>query len=137
MAIRLLIISSRKAGLSPEEFREHYKNHASLIKRLAGDTFPLSHRRTYIARTNTPTPPTGATSRNPTTPASVLRGVQAQFDFDATAELTFESQSAYDRFVARVQQPDVAAQISADEERFQETSTVGIAMVDDVTDTVR
>lgn len=63
--------------------------------------------------------------------------MQAQFDFDATAELTFESQAAYDRFVARVQQPEIAAQISADKERFLETSTVGIAMVGDVTDTAR
>ncbi|KAL3472087.1 EthD domain-containing protein [Aspergillus californicus] len=137
MAIRLLIITYRKAGLSLEEFRAHYENHANLIKRLTGDTFPLSHRRTYIARTTANTPPEDATPRNPTTPATVLRGTQAEFDFDATAELTFENQSAYDRFIARVGNPEIAAQIAADEEHFLERPTVGIAMIGEVADTRR
>ncbi|KAL4876003.1 EthD domain-containing protein [Aspergillus karnatakaensis] len=142
MALRLLITSSRKPGLTPEQFKEHYENHAELIKRLAGDTFPLSHRRIYIARTttNTNTLSTGtddATPRNATTPATVLRGTQTQFDFDATAELTFESQAAFDCFVARLQEPENAAQIEADEEGFLERSSVGIVFVGDVTETVR
>jgi hypothetical protein len=59
MALRVLIIAYRKPGLTPDEFRTRYEAHAMLIKRLAGDTFPISHRRTYITRTTVHSPLAG------------------------------------------------------------------------------
>jgi hypothetical protein len=141
MPIKALILSSRKPGLTLEEFRTAYKSHLELIKRLAGDTFPLSHRRTYIARTtlgpdpNDPTSSENTTARNQTTPVVVVRGQQADFDFDATAELTFADQEAADRFRARIGQMDVAKQLLEDEERFLDRERVGIVMIGDVTET--
>ncbi|KAL4865078.1 hypothetical protein BDV12DRAFT_155549 [Aspergillus spectabilis] len=141
MPIKALILSSRKPGLTLEEFRTAYEAHVQLIKRLAGDTFPLSHRRTYIARTtiepgtDDPSSSDITTARNPTTPAIVVRGEQADFDFDATAELTFADQEAADRFMARIGQIEVAKQLLEDEERFLDRERVGIVMVGDVTET--
>jgi hypothetical protein len=108
MPLRVLVIAYRKPCLTPHEFHTRYEAHAALIKRLAGDTFPISHRRTYIARTTVhspPPPPPEAgvtTSPNPTTSPTMLRGAQAYEDFDAFAELGFADQAAFERFVARV-----------------------------------
>ncbi|KAJ0420279.1 EthD domain-containing protein [Aspergillus carlsbadensis] len=135
MAVRALIIAYRKPGLTPDEFHTRYEAHAALIKRLAGDTFPISHRRTYIARTTAHTPPEGATQRNATTPAAMLRGTQADADFDAIAELTFADQASFERFAGRIQVPEIAAELAADEEGFLETQTVTIVMVGDVAET--
>ncbi|PLB46736.1 hypothetical protein P170DRAFT_221269 [Aspergillus steynii IBT 23096] len=135
MSVRLIITSSRKPGLSPEAFKFLYEVHVDLIKRLAPDTFPLCHRRSYLARTTVSSPPDDATSRNRNTPATVLRGAQSDFDFDATAELTFVDQAAFERFAARMQEPHVAEEIGADEEQFLERSTVAIAMIDGVCET--
>ncbi|KAH8427940.1 EthD domain-containing protein [Aspergillus melleus] len=135
MSVRLIITACRKPDLSPEAFRTHYEAHVELIKRLAADTFPLCHRRSYLLRTTVSVPPDDATSRNSNTPATVLKGAQSDFDFDVTAELTFVDQAALDRFVARVQEPDVAKEIAADEEMFVERSTVVVAMLDGVWET--
>ncbi|KAL3483115.1 EthD domain-containing protein [Aspergillus germanicus] len=140
-AVNWKTVDARTVRLSPDEFHTCYEAHAALIKHPAGDTFPVSHRRTYIARTtvHSPPPPTGGdtTSRNPTTPATMLRGAQADADFDAIAELTFADQAAFERFVARVQRPEVAAEIKADEEGFLETERVTIVMVGEVCETRR
>ncbi|KAK1149248.1 hypothetical protein N8T08_006469 [Aspergillus melleus] len=130
MSVRLTITACRKPGLSPTAFRTHYEAHVELIKRLAVDTFPLCHRRSYLLRTAVSAPPGGATSRNPNTPATVLRGTQSDFDFEVTAELTFFDQAALDRFVERVQEPHVAKEIAADKEKIVERSTVVVAMLD-------
>ncbi|KAJ5387144.1 hypothetical protein N7509_009685 [Penicillium cosmopolitanum] len=135
MPVRLIIISYRKPGLSPELFKSLYEDHVNLIKRLAVDTFPLSHQRSYIARTTVSCPPDDATTRNRLTPATVPRGAQSDFDFDAIAELGFADRAALDRFSARVQEPDVAAEIAADEDKFLERSTVAIAMIDEMRET--
>lgn len=138
MSVRVLIYAYRKPGLSLEDFKKHYEEHVNLIKRLTGDDFPLSHKRYYIARSvvsdvnkNT------ATERNPTTPAIVFAGQQSDFDFDAYAELTFASQEALQIFTAKVQAPDAAAQVAADEEKFLDRSKLGIAMLGDVIETVK
>jgi hypothetical protein len=65
----------------------------------------------------------------------MLRGAQADADFDAFAELGFADQAAFERFVARVQSPEVAAEIKADEEGFFETERVTIVMVGEVCET--
>jgi uncharacterized protein (TIGR02118 family) len=45
-------------------------------------------------------------------------------DFDVVTEMWFADRAAYDRFVARATEPDIAAQIAADEENvFDRTRT--------------
>ncbi|KUL85273.1 hypothetical protein ZTR_07977 [Talaromyces verruculosus] len=140
MSVRVLIYAYRKPSLSLEDFKKHYEEHVNLIKRLTGDDFPLSHKRYYIARTLVSSEDSKnitGTERNPTTPAIVFAGQQSDFDFDAYAELTFASQEALQIFTAKVQAPDAAAQVSADEEKFLDRSKLGIAMLGDVIETTK
>ncbi|PWY81597.1 hypothetical protein BO94DRAFT_146398 [Aspergillus sclerotioniger CBS 115572] len=136
MPVRVFIHAYRKPGLSLATFRERYDAHIELVKRISTDLFPISHKRTYIARTTLDTPAADATSRNATTPATVLVGQQSDFDFDAYAELTFADQAAFQAFMARVTAPDAAAQIAADEETFLDRSKLSIAMLGDVVETI-
>lgn len=140
MSVRVLIYIYRKSGLSLEDFKKHCEEHALLIKRLTGDDFPLSHKRHYIARnvvSSDESKNITATERNATTPAIVFAGQQSDFDFDAYAELTFASQETFQTFIAKVQTPEIAAQIAADEERFLDRSKLSIAMLGDVTETTK
>ncbi|GKZ19895.1 hypothetical protein AbraIFM66951_007731 [Aspergillus brasiliensis] len=137
MSVRVFIYAYRKPGLSLATFRERYEAHINLVKRLSGDDFPLSHRRSYIARTTVDTPPAGATARNATTPATVFVGQQSDFDFDATAELTFTDQPSFQAFMAKVTAPEAAAQIAEDEEGFLDRKMLSIAMIGEVVETTK
>ncbi|GAB1200349.1 hypothetical protein APSETT444_009719 [Aspergillus pseudonomiae] len=131
MSLKVLIYAYRKPGLSLEEFKKHYEAHVDLVKHLSGEDFPLSHRRSYVARNTVETPVEDASGRNPLTPATVLLGQQTDFDFDAYAELTFADQAAFQAFGAKVYAPDAAAQIAADEEKFLDKSKLVMAMLGD------
>lgn len=137
MTLKVFIYAYRKPGISLEDFKKHYEAHVELIKRLSGDDFPLSHKRNYIARSSVENTPEGATTRNATTPATVLVGQQSDFDFDAYAEVTFADQAAFQAFGAKVYAPEAAAQIAADEEQFLDRSKLGIAMLGDVIETTK
>lgn len=135
MPVRAFGFAYRKQGISPSEFKKAYEAHVDLLKRLAGPKFPLSHKRHYLTRDPVETPPEGASSRNATTPASLLIGNQSDFDMDAYVELIFADQTALEEFAAVVYAPDNAALIAADEQGFLDRSRFGVAMVGEVTET--
>ncbi|OGM44708.1 hypothetical protein ABOM_007352 [Aspergillus bombycis] len=137
MSLKVLIYAYRKPGISLEDFKKHYEAHVDLIKHLSGEDFPLSHKRSYVARNTAETPVEGASDRNPLTPATVLVGQQTDFDFDAYGELTFTDQAAFQAFGAKVYAPEAAAQIAADEEKFLDKSKLAIVMLGDVIETTR
>lgn len=137
MPVKISAFLYRNPRVSPEEFRKRYEAHIKLIKKIAGEHFPLSHHRNYIARTTVEIPPEGSTQRNAYTPATILRGQQSDFDFDAYAELTFADQAAYQAFAAKIYAPDAATQISADEEKFLDQVKLGMALVEEVRVTVK
>lgn len=137
MSLKALIYAYRKPGLSLEDFKTKYEAHVDLIKRIAGDDFPLSHKRTYVARNTVDAAPEGASERNSLTPATVVVGTQTDFDFDAYAELTFADQAAFQAFGAKIYDPEAAAQIAADEEKFLDKSKLAIALLGDVIETTK
>ncbi|GAM33584.1 hypothetical protein TCE0_011r00590 [Talaromyces pinophilus] len=112
------------------------EQHGRLLKRLAGDVFPVSHRRSYIAREEeaSDTSATETTALNATTLAKRFLGEQSNFDFDAYTELTFASQEALQAYVVKTSQADIAATIAADEEKFLDRLKTGIAFLEDVTE---
>lgn len=75
----------------------------------------MSHTRRYIHRTEVKTEDT---EHKANFPATVLIGSQADFDYDAIAELSFPDASAFQTFFGLYQQPENAARIAADEEQF-------------------
>ncbi|KAF1972134.1 hypothetical protein BU23DRAFT_166488, partial [Bimuria novae-zelandiae CBS 107.79] len=70
MTFSLLLFITRKPTLTPAEFKAHWDNtHVELLKSIAGDKFPLTHTRRYIARTED----------NGTWNAAVIAGTQDDF----------------------------------------------------------
>ncbi|KAJ5151153.1 uncharacterized protein N7482_010405 [Penicillium canariense] len=137
MTFRVLVYAHRKPGVSPEDFKQHYEAHIDLFKRLVGEDFPLTHRRTYIERTASDTAAVDASPRNATTPATVILGRQSDYDFDCLAELTFADRAAWDACTAKVLSPEIQAQIAADEAKFWDSSKTGVLVIGDVTETTK
>jgi hypothetical protein len=109
MTFSFLLFITRKPTLSPAEFKTHWDTkHIELLKAIAGDAFPLTHTRRYIARTN----------QNDAWPAAVLVGAQQDFTYDGIAELVFPDEAAFQTFFGVVSEPGAAARIAADEEAF-------------------
>jgi uncharacterized protein (TIGR02118 family) len=99
------VFVARKPSLSPTAFKDHWENtHIPLLKSLSGPIFPVSHTRHYLARD----------PLNPDHPAVVLVRKPEDFDYDGFAEVTFESEAAFQEFLKVMQLPEVAE----DEERL-------------------
>lgn len=109
--IKILVFNKRKDGVSMEEYRHHYETvHAPLAHSL----FPTvkAYRRNYVDE--------DATAR-----ADTRRGVStASADFDSVAEVFFDSWEAFEAFRDRSAEPDVRAQVLADEEKFLDPSAI-------------
>ncbi|OTB14880.1 hypothetical protein K445DRAFT_318790 [Daldinia sp. EC12] len=120
MTFSILFFFTRKPGVSPEEFKDHLENtHMPILQEVAGPHFPLSHTRHYIQRTQGQGE---GTTRNATSPAQILLGSQADFDYDAVAELIFQDAAAFQAFMAFSHTPEKAAKVGADQELFLDRS---------------
>lgn len=98
--IKHFFLIAKKPEISAVDFGAYYEaNHAPLIKRL----LPMfaHYQRHYIDR---------AESR--------IDAGQADPDFDVITEIHFATQADHDAFLAAVSDPEVLAQIRADEANF-------------------
>lgn len=110
MTFTFLLFITRKPSLTPEEFKNHWESvHIPLLKEIAGDTFPTTHTRRYIAR---------PVELNSSWPAAVLVGTQDDFTYDGVAELVFRDEEAFRKFFGVVSEPANKARIEEDEEAF-------------------
>lgn len=89
--------------------------------------FPQSHRRFYIQR------PEDADTKNHNYPATVLLGTQADFQYDAFAELTFEDAARFKAFMDIVDRGDVKKMIARDEEMFLDRERMTAVVVGETT----
>lgn len=137
MSVNVVIYAHRKAGVSPKTFQQRYEAHVDLIKRIAGDDFPIYHRRRYTPRTTSETPVEGTSGTNSTTPATIMIGKQADFDFDVCAMLSFADEAAFKAFGAKLYAPGAAAQLEEDEKEFLDRSKIGIGKVGDLFETTK
>ncbi|KAL4778354.1 EthD domain-containing protein [Aspergillus varians] len=111
MTVTALLLITRKPTITPEEFKTHYETvHLPLIQRLAENDWPLSHKRTYIAR---PAP-----GDDNSYPAAVLMGSQEDFSYDCITQVTFADEAGLRTFFARRMEPGTKEIIDADEEKF-------------------
>lgn len=135
MTYSVLIFAYRKPGTTPEQFRSHYEGvHVPLVKEIAGEHFPLAHTRRYLHRSEG----TGeGTERNANHPATVLMGSQADFDYDAFAELSFTDLAHFQTFFGITQQPENAARIAADEEQFLDRSKMPVVVLGETVSTTK
>lgn len=117
----VLIFAYRKPGLSPAEFKSHYESsHVPLVESIAGSLFPKTHTRRYIQRAD------GADHA-----ATVLVGSQADFRYDAIAELIFDNEAAFQAFFARVSEPKAAEKIAQDEDKFLDRARMKVVIEGD------
>ena len=96
-----------------------------LLRSLAGPDFPLSHTRRYIARTSSTDKP--GESKHP---ATVLVGTQADFEYDAIAELVFDDETGFLTFSAKMAEKEAAEQIAKDEEAFLDRARMTAVVLD-------
>ncbi|KAJ8107499.1 hypothetical protein ONZ43_g6714 [Nemania bipapillata] len=134
MTYSILCYLSRKAGTTPEQFKDYYTgSHLPLYRRLAAPYLPARHTQLYIHRTTAAGE--GNTPRNPSTPASVFFGAQADFDFDVIVTLEFKDYAAFQAHHEFLQQPDIQAQIAEDEERFLDRSQTRAVRLGEIIET--
>ncbi|KAI1302259.1 EthD domain-containing protein [Xylaria venustula] len=137
MTYSVLLFTYRKPGTTPSQFKSHYEmQHMPLVRSLAGATFPLSHTRRYLHRSEHPdgtTTTTTTTARNRLTPATVLIGSQEDLDYDAFGELTFKNEAAFQSSFARFREPGIQVKLAADEEMFLDRARSSVVTLGDVT----
>jgi hypothetical protein len=122
-----ILLVTRKAGISPQQFKDHWEhNHIALLKGIVGEDFPLSHTRHYFERDN----------ESPYTP-NVLYGTAEDFTCDAIAVFTFANKAHWDRFVAKCSEPKNAAKLSEDDSKFLDQKKLKGVLVGDTRSTGR
>ncbi|KAL4901500.1 hypothetical protein BDW74DRAFT_181791 [Aspergillus multicolor] len=104
------------------------QSYVAQVRDLTGDAFPIVHRRTCIAHP-IPTPRWSGSN----TPATGHPG--SPFDNDVTNEMTFDDHAAYERFMAKVAEPEIARRLQAAESRFMDHSVIAMAVVREVMET--
>ncbi|KAL4925299.1 EthD domain-containing protein [Aspergillus undulatus] len=130
MPAKALLYVTRKSGMTPAEFKAHYETvHVPFIKSLAGDDFPLSHRRLYLAR---PAP-----GDDDSYPVAVVVGSQEDFPYDAITELTFPDETTLKRFFKRRMEQGTKGTVDADEEKFLDGSKLKLVILGEVNETTR
>ncbi|RDW72406.1 EthD domain-containing protein [Aspergillus mulundensis] len=126
MFVTILVQARRQPTITQSAFRTQYESFVSLVRALAGDAFPIVHRRTYIAHSTTLWEP--LLGSNP-----LINSI----DYDVLAELTFEDHAAYERFRAKLAEPSVARQMQDCAARFIDTCAIAMAAVGEVKETRR
>jgi hypothetical protein len=127
MTYTIILFVTRNPALSPEEFKDHYENvHIPLAQRLCNGNWPFHFTRRYLARI---TRAGFGGPSNPDRPPLVLRGDAQDIDYDCVAEMTFESERAFQAFYRKVYEKDVAAKLAADETAFLEMGKTRIVVV--------
>lgn len=132
MAVIMHLQVCRKPGTTPEEFRQHYENkHISLMRKISGDLFPVSHIRRYLNRRPTERP-------GQETPDSLLVGSPDSFAFDAIAEITYRDMEHFQLHSALLQNDDNAPVVQDDCDKFMNTALSAIVLFydSDVVETI-
>ena len=109
---KCIALLKRREDLSKEAFIEYYENcHAPLIRRLMPEI--IEYRRNYIDFNGL-----------------FQFGGSAEIDFDSVTEIYFADRNAYERFLARNAEPDIAQQIANDEINLFERSATRMFVVE-------
>lgn len=111
---------TRKAGLTPAEFKHHYDSvHIPLLLELAGEDFPLEHRRHFLEHSSP--------DKADITPIIFTGGDGAAAfyqQFDVDAELIFKDEAHFHRFAAKMFDETNAKRMMEDQVKFQDFTKV-------------
>jgi ketosteroid isomerase-like protein len=110
---KCIALLKRKDGLSREAFIDYYETrHAPLIRRLLPGI--IDYRRNFIELDG-----------------AFLYPAAAPIDFDVITEIRLADRAAYDRFIARASEPDIARLIAEDEENLFDRDSIRMVVVDE------
>jgi len=107
--LKLVSLMKRKPGLSMEQFIEAYES-ATDGHRLLGERYLRPHACRYVRRFLEPV----------ATPAHAA----AADDYDVLMEIWFPDRTSFDTTMATLANPDIAAEIAADEERLFDRASI-------------
>ncbi|RSL55246.1 hypothetical protein CEP54_009494 [Fusarium duplospermum] len=123
MTYIVLMLVYRNPQMTPDQFKDHYENkHIPLMKKFLGASFPLSHSRRYILRTE----------ENGQHTATVLAGTQADFEFDCVSELKFESEANFQSMSALLSSAENSAAVGEDCMAFMDPEKTKMVVLGDV-----
>lgn len=123
MAYTVLMFVYRKAGTTPDQFKQHYEqSHVPLMKTLAGEAFPLHHTRRYIQRQADEDENVGAANTGDT-------------GFDCITEMVFGDEAGFRILSGLLASPGVADQVKDDCEAFMEANKTQVFIVADTVKT--
>jgi EthD domain len=118
--ITFVLTMKRKAGLTKEQFREHYEtSHVSLARKHVGHLFE-DYRRHYVISS------TFATGEGYTMQET------SDGDYDVVTNIYFKDDAAVAEFFRILNLPDVKAAFQADEEKFVDRSKMYMNICDGV-----
>ena len=106
MTRTLVFLVTRNPSLKPAQFRNHYETiHMPLLLNSVGDTFPTTHTRVYIERTENPKLETSisAPEADDEFDSGVLQNTTAEgIDYDAIVTCSFDDEAHVQRYFGRV-----------------------------------
>jgi hypothetical protein len=115
--MKLMLLFTRKAGLTPEQFRDYYETkHAVLSVRLL--PFFKSYTRNYVRHDQNYQPGDSTTPRSGP-------------DFDVAVEIAFETKADFDKMMAAFADPKIWKQIDDDMNQFVDRSRTKTFIVDE------
>ncbi len=116
--MKLMLLFSRKPGMSFDEFRDHYETkHAPMSLRIL--PFFKSYTRNYVRQREAYQPGDDGVAR-------------PRPDFDVATEIRFASKSDFDRMIAAFAEPAIWKQIDEDMDKFVDRSKSRTFIVDEV-----
>lgn len=114
MAFRVVWLVKRKEGITPEEFREHYKNHVPKIKEYLGH-LTTDYRLTFIDE--------AYGGINEASSGEYVAGA-IPVEYDCVTTMTSIDRAAFDEGLRITQQPEVARILDEDEKKFIDHKSV-------------
>ncbi|KAI9667700.1 MAG: hypothetical protein M1821_000517 [Bathelium mastoideum] len=117
MPFNILLFVTRKPGITPAQFEEHYeKHHVQMIMEMAGDTVFKYHKRQY-------------TTLNEKESPLVLFGDKSVLNYDCIADLEFESEAAFQKFYDVMNTKENTTKRNEDEDGFIDRSQLKYLVV--------
>ena len=123
MTYTVVMLVYRNPQMTPDKFRDHYENkHIPFMKKLLGVSFPLSHSRRYILRSD-------ADGKHA---ATIVAGTQADFEFDCVSELKFESEADFQSMSALLSSAENSAAVGEDCMAFMDPGKTKMVVIGEV-----
>jgi hypothetical protein len=117
MGYTVFMLVTRKAGLTIEQFKDHYENkHMPLIVDVLKDVLPVSHTRHYIKRNE------AAKGDADVAPPLLFVGDASTVDYDCITKIELRDEEHFGQFSAAFANTPRKPELEADEERFADVA---------------